>query len=269
MMDFFSRPNRIKIEGENIYIDNQFKNNTKEIEVNHIFEFKQPIPEIKVYENQKLIRRYKIETLKNNPNLENQFLHSSIRVLPNSAVMIDGIISNDKKNFKGWTEDNYEGVRLQPFYLSDKDENNIQLIGKGLFDRGLHFNGTITPKGVRCVCICDNCFVSFTIQHFHAGFSECQYFYSTDSEETLIVPYHMIPFMPKQLQKEIEGIELADVETKLPLPSNQVGEFKYYNSFKCPHCRASFVDFENNPSIRPQEYYGNTYINQNPVYFNK
>jgi hypothetical protein len=265
MFELFKGNNRIKIEGGNILINNQNKNIGKEIEVEPVFEFTQPTPEIKVFENKKLIRHFRIETLNSNPNLTGQFLHSSVRVLQNSAVMIDGIISKSNKAYTKWQDEGYEAIRLQPFYLSDANDSNQQLVGKGLFERGLHFSGKITPTSVRNICICDKCYQSFTIQHFHAGFSEVQYFYSTDSRETLAVPYNVIEDMPAQLQQIININGIANMEDKLPLPSNSQGLFKYYNSFKCPHCLASFIDFEKHKEMRPGEYYGNTYINESPT----
>ena len=179
--------------------------------------------------------------------------------------MIDGVISKSNNTFPKWDEEGYEAIRFQPFCLSDANECNQQLIGKGLFQRGLHFSGRITPTSVRNICVCDRCSQSFTIQHFHAGFSELQYFYSSNSYETLTVPYGAIDNMPVQLQTHIDTLTLEIVEAKLPAPKNKPGTFKYYNSFKCPHCSASFIDFENYKEIRPQEYYGNTYINVNPT----
>ena len=262
---FKKRESRIVVSEETIFIDNQNKNIGKSIEIDFIFEFSQKFPEIKVFENKRLVRLFKIETLKSNPNLAGQFLHSSIRILPNSAVMIDGIISKSKAHCPTWTDNNYEAIRLQPFYLSNADDYNLQLVGKGLFERGLHFTGTITPLGVRNICICDSCKQSFTIQHFHAGFSEVQYFYSSDSNETLIVPYSGVENLPVQLQEDIDDDVLISVETKLPKPSNYDSVFKYYNSFRCPHCLTPYIDFEHNKAIRPKEYYGNVYINGEPV----
>jgi len=256
--------NRIKIEEENVFIDNQNENIGKAIEIEHVFKLSQALPKIKVFENNNLIRNFRIETLTSNPDLTNQYLHSSIRVLSNSAVMIDGIISANKSSFPKWTDNAYEAIRLQPFYLSNANGYNLQLTGNGLFERGLHFSGTITPATVRNICICDKCNQSFTIQHFHAGFSEVQYFYSSDSKETLTVPYNIIENLPAQLQKDIDGDGLIGVEARLPLPSNKFGSFKYYHSFKCPHCQATYIDFENHKEIRPNEYYGNTYINEKP-----
>lgn len=261
---FTKRHNRIDVKGGSIFIDNQKENIGKALELRTVFELATPIPEIRVYENQRLIHTFLIETLQSNPDLTGQFLHCSIRILANSAVMIDGIISKNNTSFPNWTDHEYEAVRFQPFFLSDKNENNIACKGKGLFERGLHFGGTITPAGVRNICVCDSCNLSFTIQHFHSGFSEVQYFYSTDSKETLIVPYNVIENMPTQLEPTINNGNLEIIERKLPKPSNALGTFNYYNSFKCPHCLTPYIDFEKYKGMRPKEYYGNTYINQNP-----
>jgi hypothetical protein len=261
---FTNRNNRIDVKGDCIFIDNQKGNVGKASELETVFNLKISTPEIKVYENQHLIHTFRIDTLKSNPDLAGQFLHSSIRIFANSGVMIDGIISKTATSFAQWTDNDYEAVRFQPFYLSDKKENNIALKGKGLFERGLHFSGTITPKGVRNICICDSCNRSFTTEHFHSGFSELQYFYSTDSKETLTVSYGSIENLPTQLQSTIDNDTLEIIENKLPSPSNGFGKFRYYNSFKCPHCLAPYIDFENHKEIRSKEYYGNTHINQKP-----
>lgn len=260
MFKLFKRNKRVEIQGDNIFIDNSKKNIGTPIEIETVFKLTLPIPEIKVYENNQLVRLYRIESLKANPNLSGQFLHSSIRILENSAVMIDGIISKSNISFPKWTDENYEAVRLQPFYLSNANDNNLRLIGKGLFDRGLHFSGTVTPTTVRSICICDNCKQSFSLHHFHAGFSEGQYFYSSESKETLFVPYNSISNMPTQLQETVDLTSLLEVESKLPKSSD--GHFLYYNSFKCPYCFTPFVDFEKHKEMRPKEYYGNTLLNE-------
>lgn len=251
---------QVKIQGTDIYISTGLLK--KDREVNHVFDLHEPQPTIRVFEDKKLRREYYIETLDENPDLTGQFFHSSIRVLKNRAVMIDGIISKDRNKCPDWKADNYEAIRLQPFYLSEKEQENEKLKGAGLFHRGLHFSGTVTPSGVRVICICDSCQKSFTLQHFHAGFSEAQYFYSTDSKKTLIVPYGQIENMPTQLQETIDDRTLELAEKQLPKSTNGHGSYKYYNAFRCPHCSSPFIDFEKNRDIRPNEYYGNRLINQ-------
>ncbi|PJJ84128.1 hypothetical protein [Mucilaginibacter auburnensis] len=257
MFELFSKQERIRIQDDAVFINDKRGSFAKGCEVHHVFELNHN-PEIKVFENDRLIRKFKIDALKSNPVLNGQFFHSSIRIQSNSAVVIDGVISDNDVVHAKWTDDNYEAIRLQPFYLSDKNEYNNKLVGKGLFQRGLHFSGTITPRGVRCVCLCDSCNETFTIQHIHAGFSEMHYFYSANSKETLMLPYSAMPKVLAQNNINIE--ELESIESKLP--NSYDGKFKYFNSFKCPHCLANYIDFEKHREIRQGEYYANTYINE-------
>lgn len=229
----------------------------------NVIAFKTSNPIIRVFENGVLRKSFLIETLSKNPDLTGQYFHSSVRVLENGAVMIDGIISKNKDKLAESSNNDFEGIRFQPFFLlSMAEEKNNQLIGKGLFDRGLHYSGYVTASNIRVICICDECQKSFSVEHFHAGFSETQYYYSNDSKQTLIVPYTQIPNQPAHLQTDIDEETLAEVESKLPKPNIGTGKFKYYNSFRCPHCLSPFIDFQNNKYLRPNEYYGNKYINE-------
>jgi hypothetical protein len=250
---------QVIFQGNNIYISNTEL--SENIQVENVFSFTESKPTINVYEDNQLKRSYIIETLKQNPDLTGQFFHSAIRVLKSRVVMIDGVLSKNKSKFPSWQELAYEAIRFQPFFLSDKEFENINLKGKGLFERGLHFHGIITNNAVRAICVCDNCRKSFTLQHFHAGFSEAQYFYSGDSKQTLIVKYYQIKNMPEQGQAEINLERLATIEEQLPKPTIGKGVYKYYNSFRCPHCGSVFIDFENNKNIRLEEYYGYYLIN--------
>jgi hypothetical protein len=256
---------RINCTENNIYISNQGENFEKSEELRTVIKFLNPSPVLNIFEDNNILLTIRIETLKENPDLTNQYLHCSIRVLPNSGVMIDGIISQSPTEFLDWTDKDYEAVRIQPFFLSNKKGLNKALEGKGLFEKGLHFSGTVTPSGVRSICICDSCQLSFTIQHFHAGFAKVQYFYSSDSSETLVVPYESLENLPYQLSSPENEIELRELESKLPKPSNNKGEFKYYNPLRCPFCYQPYIDFEKYKEIRPNEYYGNTYINQEVI----
>lgn len=47
--------------------------------------------------------------------------------------------------------------------------------------------------------------------------------------------------------------------------SDNNDHFRYYNPLRCPHCSATFIDFERYKDMRPNEYYGNTYINEKPL----
>lgn len=249
---------QITFSGTNVHISDGLSENVSGY---NVFEFKSATPTINVYENGKLIKSYLLETLHTNPDLTGQYLHSSVRIFKNGGVMIDGVISRDFNKFSEWTDQNYEAMRMQPFFLSDGESLNFKLKGQGLFMRGLHNSGTVTPAGVRAICICDSCEKSFTVQHFHSGFREEQYFYSTDSKQTLAVPLREMKYMPAPLQVEIDAEILSIVEELLPKPTSGIGEYKFYNPFRCPHCAAAYIDFENYKNIRPTEYYGIYHIN--------
>jgi len=81
----------------------------------------------------------------------------------------------------------------------------------------------------------------------------------------LVVPYESLENLPYQLSSPENEIELRELESKLPKPSNNKGEFKYYNPLRCPFCYQPYIDFEKHKEIRPNEYYGNTYINQEVI----
>lgn len=229
---------------------------------NHIFELKSSVPEIKIYENKKYLRTYKIEPKNSNPDLSGHFFLCEVRVNRNFSVQIEGVISKDKENFE-----NGEGVLFQPFFLSNKKIRNEDFFGKGMFSRGLHYQGHVSSGDRRLICICDVCEKSFSVDFYHAGFSEVQYFYSSHSMETLIVYYGEIENMPFQLQENIDENILKEVEAKLPKTFD--GSFKYYNSFCCPHCHSPFINFEKNKEIRPFEYYVHFYLNKEPKMYSK
>lgn len=251
---------RITVVGNDIFITNDIKLRNREIEIYHVLKLEKDSPEINVFEDGGLIRTFVIEPKNSNPHLEGQFMHSAIKINANSSVQIDGYITKDSTG----CETTDEGVRFQPFFLSDRDEKNKELIGKGMFERGLHYSGYITPRNIRLICICDQCKKSFNVEFSHAGFSEVQYFYSSNSKETLIVPYdNNLINVPTQLQKEINIDELKEIENKLPKSGD--GKFEYYNSFKCPHCGDDYINFRANKEMRSYEYYLNFYINQKPL----
>lgn len=253
-------PNRIRVEGTNIYINNTEALRYRDIEIKPVLKLETALPEVTIYEDSNPIRTFTIEP-KGDTGLEGYYFHSSIRVNANSSVQIHGYLSRDPQLYG----DNAEGIRFQPFFLSDREEFNQKLKGKGMFQRGLHYEGIITSGDVRLICICEECNKSFSVSFYHAGFSEVQYFYSTHSRETLLVPYSSaLGKVPIQLQADINMQELAELEDQLP-PSSD-GSFRYYNNFCCPHCAAPYINFGEHKEMRPTEYYVNFYLNQKSLH---
>jgi len=257
---FFDVRNPVEIKENEIRIYTKKLKKKLPIELTPIIKLMNKFPEIVVYENDSEIIRYSIEPKDENQNLEGQFIHLSIRILDNFAFMMDGIISVSNYEINDPTKIDVEGIRFQTTFIGENSLITKTLVGKGLFARGLHYSGIITPGNVRLCCVCDYCKKPFNIQSFHAGFGNGQYFYSTDSSETLFVNNGEIDNIPAQLQTKIDLDLLSIAEEKLPKAKS--GTFKYYNPFRCPHCKQKYIDFENHPEIRSDEYYGNTYLNQ-------
>jgi hypothetical protein len=247
-----------------IFINNDPLARNIDIEITPVIELKGKVPEIIIYEGSTKICTYKIEKKHGGINPDGAFLHASVRVNANSSVQIDGLLSKDPRKYDCAND---EGIRFQPFFLSDRKEANDALKGQGAFARGLHYPGYISSGDMRLICVCDVCNDSFSLDFIHAGFSEVQYFYSEHSKEVIFVRYRDIPNMPLQLHKEIDEKLLAEVESELPVSND--GAFKFYNGLKCPHCNSMYIDFKRHKNLRSVEYYAHYHLNTEPKYYTK
>ncbi|RYZ68982.1 MAG: hypothetical protein EOP05_15530 [Proteobacteria bacterium] len=172
------------------------------------------------------------------------FCHLSLRVYPNFAAQADCVITKSPTfDAAAFGQGDAAGIRFQPFFIKKKGVKPPDLRGKGLFARGLHYGGLVTPSNVLLSGECDDCEKSFLFSSFHAGFSEVQYFYSSSGLYTVIV-------------NGVEAGKPEDIERKLPSAPDMT-KYSYLNPFRCPHCKAAYIDFEKYPEIRAGEYYGN------------
>jgi hypothetical protein len=183
-------------------------------------------------------------------------VYLSVRVSSGYAAQADAIVSKEPCEPEQAVKGNaWKGIRLEPFYLPECAGNPAELVGKGLFYRGLHFSGVITPGNASLLCICDCCKKSFRLQSFHAGFSNLCYFYCSRGSHTLVVNAFANDAPPVLGKADRESV--ARFERRLPACSQCGGEFRYLNPLRCPHCREPYIDFQKHPAIREQEYYGN------------
>jgi len=197
-------------------------------------------------------------------NYEKGWIHLSVRVHQNLACQIDCIVSKTEKvDESDFAKGKVDGIRFQPFMISGAIGGSDES-GKGLFERGLHFSGIITPGNVSLSCICDKCKKSFRIKSFHAGFSNLGYFYSESGSQTLVVSSYLDGAPPAMGKPDFE--KLAVLEAKLPLAKDGTS-FKYKNSFRCPYCASAYIDFERFPEQREIEYYGNYFYGDEIVKF--
>ncbi|MDF3980571.1 hypothetical protein P3W24_00905 [Luteibacter sp. PPL201] len=181
--------------------------------------------------------------------------HFSIRVHASRACQADVVIG-DSATFDpdAVLQDRATGVRFQPFFLPGAPTTNAAFAGQGLFARGLHFSGNVTPGVIRLSCECDACHRSFLIRSYHAGFSNAGYFYSASGRFTLVVGTH-VPGSPAPLSAPDQAA-LATLERSLPAAPDGT-RYAYMNPFRCPHCAAPYIDFAAHPGLREKEYYGN------------
>jgi hypothetical protein len=183
-------------------------------------------------------------------------LHMSVRVGPTFAVQADCVATerrdeNSREAFlRGAT-----GVRFQPFMLPEFKGDTSDMAGRGLFFRGLHFQGSVTPGNVSALCLCDHCRKSFRLQSFHAGLADLAYFYCSGGPHTLIASSHIEDAPPMWGKADMTSV--ARFEGRLPKCSDCGGSFGYLNPLLCPYCREPFIDFKRHPQEREKEYYGN------------
>lgn len=183
--------------------------------------------------------------------------HFSVRVHASRACQADCIVSGSPRfDPEAFNRGEAVGIRFQPFFLPGSAMSNAELKGKGLFARGLHFSGTITPGNTLLSSECDSCRRSFLIRSYHAGYSNSGYFYSASGKYTLTVPSHL-QGAPAALA-EPEPDALAALEAALPAAPDGT-RFAYRNPFRCPHCSAPYIAFSERGS-RSAEYYGNYFV---------
>ncbi len=185
-----------------------------------------------------------------------RWIHLSVRVSEHFTVMADCLAGDSADPpIEQFLKGEARGVRLQPFYLAECEADPSEMTGRGLFFRGFHFSGVVTPGNVSLSCICDFCRRSFRLQSFHAGFSNLVYFYCNGGPHTLVASSYLTDAPPVMGQTDSES--LARFEARLPRCEKCGGDFKYFNSLLCPHCLRPYIDFQNHPQEREIEYYGN------------
>lgn len=181
------------------------------------------------------------------------WLHLSVRVHANLACQADAVVTQRPVHQAGTPLGEGDvGVRFQPFFLAGAS-HPPNLTGQGLFARGLHFVGSITPSNIFLSCECDACRRSFLVRSFHAGMGGQAYFYSASGGYTLILDGHEHG-APVPLAQPDEAA-LRALEASLPVAPDG-SSFSYYNPFRCPHCAAPYIDFTAHPERREGEYYG-------------
>jgi hypothetical protein len=196
---------------------------------------------------------------------EEGWAHLSVRLHDTLVCQADCLISSSSKpDAEAFTAGTIRGIRFQPAFVQGSKADPAEVVGQGLFARGLHFGGRVSPGNLSLSCICDSCHVSFRLQSFHAGFLQVGYFYSQSGRYTLTVP-SSVEGAPVALE-EPEPQALARLEARLP-PAPDGTRFRYLNPLRCLHCQAPYIDFPAHPQTRAGEYYGNTFFGESALSF--
>lgn len=192
------------------------------------------------------------------------WLHLSVRVHPNFGCQADAVVTALSDHPPGTPlGDGDTGIRFQPFSLAEAPAAP-DLSGRGLFARGLHFGGPVTPGDILLSCECDVCGKAFIARSFHAGFADVAYFYSASGRYTLTVDA-ALEGAPAPLS-EPDPAAVSVLEARLP-PAPDGTRFAYHNPFRCPHCNAPYIDFAAQPTQRPGEYYALYFPDTPPIRF--
>lgn len=229
-------------------------------------------PVLKFYENGELLREYTIDKIQDFTrglvsDFSELYLHLNVAIISTYAIQVDGVLShkdmmivnayeemlelqNRYKKLEDIPASEHECIRLEIFLLSEGSEKYEKIRGKGLFYKGLHFSGFITPSWVHLFCHCSSCKKSFGLQSFNAGMAWTAYFYCEKGIHTLTCPDGKLPDVSDKKK-------LEEFESKLPLCNECGTHFRYFNPLRCPHCSEPYIDFQKYPEQRTLERYGN------------
>ena len=199
-------------------------------------------PVIKVFENGRLMREYVLRT-ENDEDFTGKFFHAGIRLYnpgghPVPVVQIDGFVSDTPMNRKIAAND--VGYRFEAYFISVPDastpkdafdELNREIRGADLEDKALRYPGIKTPSNIRLIGFCPECRKSFAFHGYHVADQMCDAAYSDDGLDVCAIEEQNID--PEKWKCEIEG-----------------KTFRYYNSFRCPHCGEAYIDYNNRREIK-------------------
>ena len=187
-------------------------------------------PVLSVYEDGVKTREYCLQTEKE--DFTGKFFHIDIRIVmygepPLLGLQIDGFISDTQEIRKMERDD--IGYRMEAFFLScggsKAKEINDSIAGQDLVAKGLKYPGFTTPSNIRLIGICSECKKSFVFygHAFYMGQNDVAY--SDDGLDCCVIS-------DLDIDKDTWKYE-TDGKT-----------FRYYNSFRCPHCGTPYIDYQ-------------------------
>ena len=194
-------------------------------------------PTIHLYENEELVQDYVLQVQKNEDFSGKYFLMSVRLHLGNrvniAVCQIDGFVADTNEDVKFTIEHvgyRFEGYLLKAGgHLAKKAYDEQR--GKDLYAKGLRYPGYITSSNVRLLGVCPACGKSFVFHGYNYPHAQCEPAYSEDGLDTYEIA-------DPTIDKETWSVEK---DGKI---------FKFYNSFNCPHCKESYIDYKKYPDMK-------------------
>lgn len=204
-----------------------------EYTLNKIIPIKTKEPIIKLYDDNKKTREFRLQT-ENDEDFTGKYFHICIRLsifnrLGIPVAQIDGFISDSKEEHSMTSKD--IGYRMEGYFLRCGKKPAIEayegMKGLDLPAKGLKYPGYTTPSNVRLVGICPDCKKSFAFHGYAYYMTNNDVAYSDDGLDCCV-------------------INSSDINKDTWIYETDGKVFRYYNSFNCPHCGTPYIDYKNN-----------------------
>jgi hypothetical protein len=198
-------------------------------QIRAVIPIKEKEPSFQVLEDGVKLCQFTLET-EGGEDFTGKSFHTCITLLNNGnpaspALQIDGFISDTDEPHS--MHPGEIGYRIEGRFLNAGGEisrrRREEVRGEDLVARGLKFVGRTTPINVRLVGFCDECEKSFC---FHGYMAQQDVAYSDDGLDCCQISDWAID--PERWTYKKNG-----------------KTFRYYNSFCCPHCGATYIDYKN------------------------
>ena len=197
-------------------------------------------PSINIVEKNSVALTYVLDNLPDEDYSEKfLYFHGYIRYYGEIPVLMgEGIIiENDWEAHPDMFNDFEKTIyRFENYYLGASFDESIKneymkMRGADLEGKGLRLAGFLTPSNVRCVGICKDCGKTFVFNTKNYNLNHAEPVYSDDGLNTA-------KLSQKVVDKMNWSITLGGIT------------YRYYNSFRCPHCGAPYIDYENNHEMK-------------------
>lgn len=194
-------------------------------------------PVIELYDDGVRTREYRLET-EEGESFAGKYFHVCViaghmGVPPLWVVQIHGFVS-DTAEEREMTSDDI-GYRMEGYFLTCNGEAGREryeaMRGQDLVAKGLKYAGYTTPANVRLVGVCQDCGESFAFHGYALYMADEDVAYSDDG-------------------LEVCGISQRDIDSSTWSFEANGKVFRYYNSFRCPHCGAAYIDYETNHDMK-------------------